>query len=94
MVIQSKQMNLLLHPVFKRLLNVKWNTFARRKHMIHLFWQFLFVLLWSVIAITTPVKSVSEYSKPFRDVWWRVILESIVVLMTLTFIVQVRNFDN
>jgi len=87
-VIQGKQMNLLLHPVFRRLLQVKWNHFARNRHMWHLLGQFMFVLLWSIVAISTPTASVSEYSQPFSKTWWRVILESFAVLATLIFIIQ------
>ena len=93
MVLQEKQMNLLLHPVFRRLLQVKWENFARTKHMCHLLSQFFFVLIWSVVAITTPAKSVSEFDQPLGKVWWRMVLESIAVLMTLFFIIQVCAFE-
>lgn len=92
MVIREKQMNLLLHPVFRRLLDVKWNNFGGRKHFCHLLSQFFFVLIWSVVAVTTPAKSVSEYSQSFDKTWWRIVFESIAVLMTIFFIVQVFCF--
>lgn len=82
-------MNLLLHPVFKRLLQVKWSNFAHRKHCINLLLQLLFVVLWSIVGVTTPADSTREYSKPIAEVWWRIVLETFAVFITFYFILVV-----
>lgn len=84
-------MNLLLHPAFKRLLQVKWSIFAQRKHFVNFFLQLFFVLLWSIVGVTTPTDSSLEYSKPIAHVWWRMVLESLAVSMTFYFIIVVSN---
>lgn len=86
-IIQHKQMNLLLHPVLQRLVKVKWKQFARIGHFKQVLLVSVFVLLWSVFGLTTPYNSCSEYSKPFKDIWWRVTLEGSAVLMTLYLII-------
>lgn len=88
-VLQNKQMNLLLHPVFRQLLTVKWNSFARMRHFAQSLIQLLFILIWSAVGLTSPYDGTSEYMKgDLKDKWWRVLLESSAVLLTLYFIAQ------
>lgn len=92
-VLQNKQMNLLLHPVFRQLLTVKWNSFARMRHFAQSLIQLLFILIWSAVGLTSPYDGTSEYMKgDLKDKWWRVLLESSAVLLTLYFIAQVNGF--
>ena len=84
-------MNLLLHPVFRELIRIKWKLFARFEHIKQMCIQFLFVILWSIIGLTTPVDATSEYTKKsIISVWYRVPLEILGVLLTLYFIYQVH----
>ena len=84
-------MNLLLHPVFRQLVAVKWDKFARIRQSMQLFTQLFFVLIWSIFGATTPYNTTDEYSGDnLKEIWWRLVLEVIAVLMTFYFIVLVR----
>ena len=83
-------MNLLLHPVLRRLTKIMWREFAMIRQIRCVIIQVLFVLVWSVFGLTTPYNSVAEYTgKSAKDIWWRIVLECIASLATLISIVQV-----
>ena len=88
--VRYKQMDLVMHPVFKRLIQVKWEYFGKTGSMIQVVIQLLYCLLWTVLGITLPRTSVSSrsYYDPPSKYWWRIVLESLAVSITALFIWQ------
>jgi len=86
-IVQLKQFELIMHPVIQRLIAVKWNYFGKRGAWLQVITNLFFVILWTVLGITTPYKA-NEIFNPIEKKWWRVVLGAIAVLMTLNFIRQ------
>ena len=85
-VVHYKQMELIMHPVFKRLLEVKWDQFGWRGTVKMIFIHALFVLLWTALGVTLHLGEDSDYYKPPNVYWWRIVLETLACMMTLYFI--------
>lgn len=87
-VVYYKQMELIMHPVFKRLLDVKWDQFGWRGTIKNIFVHAFFVLVWTALGVTLHFgdDSITNYYKPPRDYIWRIVLESLACCMTLYFI--------
>lgn len=86
-IVQLKQFDLVMHPVIQRLIAVKWNYFGKRGAWFQVVSNLFFVLLWTVLGVTSPYKA-NELFDPIEKKWWRVMLGSVAVLMTLNFIRQ------
>lgn len=89
-VVRYKQMDLIMHPVFRRLIQVKWDYFGKTGSIIQVFVQLLYCLIWTVLGITLPRTSASSWSyyDPPSKFWWRIVLESLAVSVTALFIWQ------
>ncbi|XP_066925009.1 uncharacterized protein [Clytia hemisphaerica] len=92
-IVQYDQLDIIMHPVFQRLLHVKWNLFGKRGSAKMLALNLLDTLIWTILGILLPRDH--QYYYPFADNWWRLALELFGVLMTVYFIVmeltEVRN---
>jgi hypothetical protein len=81
-----------MHPVFQRLIKVKWSNFGRSGTWIQMFMNVGFVLVWTVLAITLPGNNDDHYI-PMSKNWWRLGLESVAVALTLVEIyVELKEF--
>ena len=89
-VIRYQQMDLIMHPVFQRLIQVKWDYFAKTGSIIQVLVHLLYCLLWTTIGITLPRTSAISWSyyDPPSKFWWRIVLESLAVSFTALFIWQ------
>lgn len=87
-VVHFKQMELIMHPVFKRLIEVKWDQFGRRGTMKNICIHVLFVMLWTALGVTLHLRAQPEgdYYRPLSEYWWRIALESLACAMTFYFI--------
>lgn len=47
-IVQYQQFDLIMHPVFQRLLSVKWRLFGKRGSIQMLALNFFYTLLWTV----------------------------------------------
>ncbi|EDO49167.1 predicted protein, partial [Nematostella vectensis] len=80
-VVLHKQFDLIMHPVYQRLLKVKWQSFGKRGAWFQAISSLIYVILWTVIGITKADKP-SEYYQPISEKWWRIGLYVFAVLMT------------
>ena len=85
-VVLYKQMELIMHPVFQRLIDVKWDLFGRRGVILQVVVQLLFVLLFTALGVTLHIGQDSNYYYPPRDFWWRIVLETFACSMTVYFV--------
>lgn len=91
-VVEHKQFDLIMHPVFQRLIRVKWDYFGRSGTWIQMIMNLGFVLVWTVLAITLPDNTAAHYLPISRN-WWRLGLEGIAVILTLVEIyVEMKEF--
>lgn len=59
-VVHFKQMELIMHPVFKRLIEVKWDQFGRRGTIKNICVHVLFVMLWTALGVTLHLREQSD----------------------------------
>lgn len=85
-VVHYQQMELIMHPVFQRMIDVKWNLFGRRGVILQVIVQVLFVLIWTTLGVTLHIGEDSDYYYPPQDYWWRIVLESFACSMTFYFL--------
>ena len=77
-----------MHPVFQRLLDVKWDLFGKWGVLLLVAVNLFFTLIWTFLGIFIPRDR--KYYDPPGDNWWRMTLEIMGVLMTCYFIFMVR----
>ncbi|XP_078610224.1 uncharacterized protein LOC144881203 isoform X4 [Branchiostoma floridae x Branchiostoma japonicum] len=89
--VQYKQYEVLQHPVFQKLISMKWKGFARRGAWLSLFLNFIFIVMWTTLAVAPAWRVRFTYTFP-QD-WWRIIVSSIAVLLTFYhIIVELKEF--
>lgn len=92
-VVEHKQFDLIMHPVFQRLIKVKWMYFGRSGTWIQMIMNVGFVLVWTILAICLPSNTADHYT-PVSKNWWRIGLEGLAVLLTLVEIyVELKEFS-
>ena len=69
-----------MHPIFQRLIEVKWGFFGMRA-WLGIFLNVLLSVAYTVLGITHP-RNVSDYYYPFSKNGWRIPLEALVVILT------------
>jgi len=80
-----------MHPVFQRLLHVKWGLFGKFGSLINVSINLIYTLIWTFLGIFLPADPNAYYS-PMKDNWWRLVLELIAVALTGYFIYMVSQW--
>lgn len=80
--VHHKQFELIMHPVFQRLINVKWEKFGKIGAWVDLVLNTMYAILWTVLGVTLPQNPTARYS-PLGEVWWRITLEILILLLTV-----------
>ena len=86
-IVQYNQLDLIMHPVFQRLLHVKWELFGQRQVTKLVILNLFYTLIWTILGIFIPREGESFYT-PLSNNWWRVVFEVIGVLLTVYFLVS------
>ncbi|XP_071807122.1 uncharacterized protein [Asterias amurensis] len=84
-IVQYNQLELITHPVIKRLLHVKWVKFGRRGACIQALLNFIFILLWTVVAVTLREDNLERYNLPADT--WRIVIWILSLLITVYMII-------
>lgn len=79
-VVLHKQFDLIMHPIFQRLIKVKWQHFGKKGAWVQLIMGFVFVTLWTVFGVTTSVDGSHNYT-PIHENWWRVLVGGLAFLL-------------
>ncbi|XP_063968058.1 transient receptor potential cation channel subfamily A member 1-like isoform X2 [Lytechinus pictus] len=86
-IVLYNQLELIMHPVCRQLIEVKWQKFGRTGAFKQLAFNLLFILMWTVLACS--LKNPFEYTFP-QDIW-RLVLEICGGLLTIYQIVLELN---
>jgi len=63
-IVEHQQIDLILHPVITRLIDVRWQQFGRRVAWWNLLLNVLYVVIWTVVAVYVPWYIRPQYSFP------------------------------
>ncbi|XP_068590598.1 transient receptor potential channel pyrexia isoform X2 [Cebidichthys violaceus] len=81
-VVHHGKLDLIMNPVFLKLIQVKWKLYGRFGAWLLLILNFLFNISWTTVAISISVyRDSRRYVLP-QD-WWRVLLVVLALLLTL-----------
>ncbi|XP_027131299.1 transient receptor potential channel pyrexia isoform X1 [Larimichthys crocea] len=82
-VVQQGKLDLIMNPVFLKLIEIKWKLYGRLGAWLLLILNFLFNVSWTTVAISVSIHrdSLDRYVLP-QD-WWRVLLVVLALLLTL-----------
>ena len=63
--VQYEQYSIVMHPVMKRLIRVKWDFFGKKGARMDLVLNIVFACLWTILGITMPLQADEMYT-PLR----------------------------
>lgn len=77
-----------MHPAMQALIKTKWELFGRLGASGGFLVHFIYVCLWTLLAVTLP-RDANYYTKKHWRLYWRLPLEVLSVFMTFYFILKV-----
>ncbi|XP_054456669.1 transient receptor potential channel pyrexia-like [Anoplopoma fimbria] len=81
-VVHHGKLDLIMNPVFLKLIQVKWKLYGRLGAWLLLILNFLFNVSWTTVAISISVYR-DSYRYDLPQDWWRVLLVVLALLLTL-----------
>lgn len=85
--VEHNRLDIIMHPVIRRLISVKWRVFGKLGGIGALLLNLLYATLWTVLAVTIPTTDEDAYS-PLPDKLWRWFIAITIALLTILEIVQ------
>ncbi|CAL9689441.1 unnamed protein product [Knipowitschia caucasica] len=82
-VVHQGKLDLIMNPVFLKLIEVKWELYGRKGAWLLLVLNFLFNVSWTTVAISVSVTRGSTQRYVLPQDWWRVLLAVIALLFTV-----------
>ncbi|KAI3362884.1 hypothetical protein L3Q82_001922 [Scortum barcoo] len=82
-VVQQEKLDLIMNPVFLKLIEVKWKLYGRLGAWLLLILNFLFNVSWTTVAISVSVHQNAPDRYVLPQDWWRVLLVVLALLLTL-----------
>ncbi|EDO47677.1 predicted protein, partial [Nematostella vectensis] len=79
-VVEGGYHELVMHPVFQKLIDVKWIRFGRKQAWLEIIPNALLTLLYTILAVTYP-SDITQYYSNITKTWWRVVLEVFILLL-------------
>lgn len=87
--VEYKQYQLLLHPVFQRLIEVKWQRLGKWYAWLYGILNFMVTILWTTRICILPVKQEEIYEKPKGNILtWMIVLDIFAALMLFIIILS------
>jgi hypothetical protein len=85
--VENNRLDVIMHPVIRRLISVKWRVFGKLGGIGALLLNLLYATLWTIMAVTIPTTKEDAYF-PLPDKIWRWIIAVIIAILTIYEIVQ------
>ncbi|XP_072296513.1 uncharacterized protein [Eucyclogobius newberryi] len=82
-LVHRGKLDLIMNPVFLKLIQVKWDLYGRKGAWLLLILNFLFNVSWTTVAISVSVTRDSPQRYVLPQDWWRVLLAVVALLFTL-----------
>ncbi|XP_018414959.1 PREDICTED: transient receptor potential channel pyrexia-like [Nanorana parkeri] len=89
-IVQARQLDIIIHPVIQKLIEVKWKFFGRKHIAIALSLNLLFILSWTALGIASSLPRTEDAPYKFPEDIWRLIL--IVIALGLMIYQIVEEF--
>ncbi|XP_026858318.2 transient receptor potential channel pyrexia isoform X4 [Electrophorus electricus] len=83
LIVHQGKLDLIMHPVVLKLIAVKWNLYGRLGAWILLLLNFLFIISWTVVAISVSVSREEGSRYIFPQDWWRVVVVAVALGLTV-----------
>lgn len=77
----SNCLELVMHPIFQRLIDVKWRYF-RLEAWLDILPNVLMTILYTVLACSMP-RDVSTFYSPLSEQWWKIVLAVVFAVIML-----------
>ena len=77
----SNCLELVMHPIFQRLIDVKWRYF-RVEAWLDILPNVLMTILYTVLACSMP-RDVSTFYSPLSEQWWKIVLAVVFAVIML-----------
>ncbi|KAL9983949.1 hypothetical protein ACROYT_G006198 [Oculina patagonica] len=77
---QSNCLELIMHPIFQRLIDVKWRFF-RLEAWLDILPNALMAILYTILACSVP-QDVTKFYSPLSKNWWKVVIEMVFLVIT------------
>uniref|UniRef100_A0A8C5N5B2 Ion transport domain-containing protein n=1 Tax=Leptobrachium leishanense TaxID=445787 RepID=A0A8C5N5B2_9ANUR len=87
-IVQSRQLDITMHPVIQKLIEAKWIFFGRKNIAIMLSLNLLFIISWTALGIASSLPRTEEVPYKFPEDSWRIIVICIALGLTLYQIVE------
>ncbi|XP_072007308.1 uncharacterized protein [Engystomops pustulosus] len=87
-IVQSRQLDIIMHPVIQKLIEVKWRFFGRKNISIMLSLNLLFIISWTALGIASSLPRAEDAPYKFPEDAWRIIVICIALGLTLYQIVE------
>ncbi|KAM4027277.1 uncharacterized protein ACNLHF_023083 isoform 3-T5 [Anomaloglossus baeobatrachus] len=87
-IVQSRQLDIIMHPVIQKLIEEKWRFFGRKKISIMLSLNLLFIISWTALGIASSLPRAEDAPYKFPEDVWRIIVICIALGLTLYQIVE------
>ncbi|KAM8966809.1 uncharacterized protein RCH25_025436 [Pelodytes ibericus] len=87
-IVQSRQLDIIMHPVIQKLIDMKWNSFGRKNIALMLSLNLLFILSWTALGIASSLPRTEDTPYKFPEDSWRIIVIFVALGLTIYQIVE------
>ncbi|XP_078542266.1 uncharacterized protein LOC144827992 [Lissotriton helveticus] len=89
-IVQTHQLDIIMHPVIQKLIEIKWKRFGRKNIAIKLLLNLIFTISWTALGIAAGLERSEENPYVFPEDAWRIIV--IVIALGLSIYQLVEEF--
>ncbi|XP_066534368.1 transient receptor potential channel pyrexia [Hoplias malabaricus] len=82
-IVHQGKLDLIMHPVVLKLITVKWNLYARLGAWVLLMLNFLFIVSWTILAISVSMSREEGERYVLPQDWWRVMVAALALGLTV-----------
>ncbi|XP_069478242.1 transient receptor potential cation channel subfamily A member 1-like [Ambystoma mexicanum] len=93
-IVQSRQFDIIMHPVIQKLIELKWQRFGKRNIAFMLASNLIFIFSWTCLGIAASLdREESSYQFP-EDIWRLILLMAAVGLTIYQLVEEFREIYN
>uniref|UniRef100_UPI00398E77B1 transient receptor potential channel pyrexia-like n=1 Tax=Pristiophorus japonicus TaxID=55135 RepID=UPI00398E77B1 len=81
-IVQYRQLDLIMHPVVQKLIKIKWKHFGKRGVAIMLSLNILFIIFWTFLGLSSSLSNAKQLNYELPGDWWRILFAVIAIGLT------------